>query len=161
MRELFVRLRSIAAPDLPGLDLVARVRELHTRLGQLRPEAAERWQASIESCLSKWQRGSGQGAQSAGDGEVLVHGDLIPQNVIVRPDGSLCLIDWEYAHRGHGDEDLAGLAPVDEAAPAAAQQLAEWSLQPTRLSDRRQLRRLLDGLWLELVAAHGSVDSRA
>jgi hypothetical protein len=50
---------------------------------------------------------------------------------------------------------------VDEAAPAAAQQLAEWSLQPTRLSDRRQLRRLLDGLWLELVAAHGSVDSRA
>ncbi len=161
MRELFVRLRSIAAPDLPGLDLVARVRELHTRLGQLRPEAAERWQASIESCLSTWQRGSGQGAQSAGDGEVLVHGDLIPQNVIVRPDGSLCLIDWEYAHRGHGDEDLAGLAPVDEAAPAAAQQLAEWSLQPTRLSDRRQLRRLLDGLWLELVAAHGSVDSRA
>jgi aminoglycoside phosphotransferase (APT) family kinase protein len=160
MRELFVRLRSIAAPELPGLDLVARVRELHTRLGQLRPEAAGRWQALLESCVSVWQRDGGQRARSADDAEVLVHGDLIPRNVIVRPDGSLCLIDWEYAHRGHGDEDLAGLAPGHEVAPAAAQQLLDWSLQPTRLSDRRQLRRLLDGLWLELVAAQGLEESR-
>lgn len=161
MRELLGGLRSIAAPALPRLDLVARVRELHARLRQLRPEAAGRWQESLETCLSTWQRAEGQGVHPVGDGEVLVHGDLIPQNVIVRPDGSLCLIDWEYAHRGHGDEDLAGLAPGDETAPWSARRLVEWSLQPARLADRRLLRRLLDGLWLELAAAHVPNDSRA
>lgn len=39
--------------------------------------------------------------------QCLVHGDLIPENFIRRADGSLSLIDWEYAGNGLPEIDLA------------------------------------------------------
>ena len=38
---------------------------------------------------------------------VLVHGDLLGQNILVDPDGPPSVIDWEYAQRGDPAHDLA------------------------------------------------------
>lgn len=38
---------------------------------------------------------------------VLVHGDLLGQNILIDPDGPLAVIDWEYARRGDPAYDLA------------------------------------------------------
>jgi len=40
----------------------------------------------------------------------LIHGDMKSANVLVRPDGSVRLIDWEIAAIGDGLWDLAGIA---------------------------------------------------
>jgi aminoglycoside phosphotransferase len=48
-------------------------------------------------------------ATAAGDGQVLVHGDYGPQNVLLDP-GALeitAVLDWEWAHAGHPVEDIA------------------------------------------------------
>jgi hypothetical protein len=46
----------------------------------------------------------------------LVYGDIHPSNVIVRPDGRLCLVDFEFSHAGIGGigkaADIYGLACV-------------------------------------------------
>jgi aminoglycoside phosphotransferase (APT) family kinase protein len=39
----------------------------------------------------------------------LVHGDLNPTNILVADDGSMCLLDWEFAHVGDPREDLGML----------------------------------------------------
>lgn len=39
----------------------------------------------------------------------LVHGDLNPTNILVAEDGSLSLLDWEFAHIGDPREDLGML----------------------------------------------------
>ena len=36
-----------------------------------------------------------------------MHGDLLGQNILVDPDGSPSVIDWEYAQRGDPAHDLA------------------------------------------------------
>ena len=46
---------------------------------------------------------------TAGDGQVLVHGDYGPQNVLLHP-ATLqitAVLDWEWAHAGHPVEDIA------------------------------------------------------
>lgn len=137
MQELLARLRSIDASRLPRLDLPNRLRELHDRLASRSADHASSYGHEVAWCIERLE-------MIPDHGSVLVHGDLTPENVIVRPDGSLCLIDWEYAHRGHGDEDLAGLA-LD--APRAE----EWSLAPEEFAVRIRARRLLDGLWRALA----------
>lgn len=137
MRELLARVRSIDASRLPRLDLPIRLRELHDRLASRSADQASSYRFDVEWCIERLEA-------IKDDDSTLVHGDLTPENVIVRADGSLCLIDWEYAHRGHGDEDLAGLA-LD--APRAG----EWSLSPEAFPVRIRARRLLDGLWRELA----------
>jgi tRNA A-37 threonylcarbamoyl transferase component Bud32 len=37
----------------------------------------------------------------------LCHGDFNPTNVIVKPDGTFCLIDWAHATQGNGSADVA------------------------------------------------------
>lgn len=137
MQALLSRLRSIDASRLPRLDLPNRLRELHGRLALRSADHARSYDSDVAWCIER--------LEMIPDHEsVLVHGDLTPENVIVRADGSLCLIDWEYAHRGQGDEDLAGLASD---APSAQ----EWSLAPEEFPVRVRARRLLDGLWRELA----------
>lgn len=137
MQTLIARLRSIDASSLPTLDLSARLSELHERLARRAPERADVYQAELEACLAGL-------ANVTRGAEVLVHGDLIPENILVRDDGSLCLLDWEYAHRGQGDEDLAGLA-LEHA------ELGAWSLAPDDFECRVRARRLLNELWHALA----------
>lgn len=139
MYELLSQLRTIVAGALPRIDLLSRARELHSRLARVDPAAALRHQMNLGGELTE--------VESAG---VLVHGDLTPENIIVRADGSLCLIDWEYAHQGHADEDLAGLLPTSVPTPSWA---IDWAIRSDQLPQRIGIRRLLDGLWLDLAAA--------
>ena len=44
---------------------------------------------------------------------VLVHGDYGGANVLLRPDGQLSIVDWEWAHAGDPGYDLARLAWQD------------------------------------------------
>jgi aminoglycoside phosphotransferase len=48
-------------------------------------------------------------ATAAGDGQVLVHGDYGPQNVLLDPAALeiTAVLDWEWAHTGHPVEDIA------------------------------------------------------
>lgn len=142
MHELISRLRSIDPSPLPTLDVAARLLELHDRLERHAPERARSYRHELDWCSERM-------ALIGGPVTALVHGDLTPDNVLVRADGSLCLIDWEYAHRGHGDEDLAGLA-------LATRGLDEWSLAPEEFDVRVRARGLLDDLWRELAAALAS-----
>ena len=135
---LIGQLRAIDASRLPVLNIPDRLLALHERLARCAPHRAQRYQAEVDGCIDRMT------AISSGRG-VLVHGDLTPENVIVRDDGSLCLIDWEYAHCGHGDVDLAGLALENRG-------LDDWSLAPVELDARVRSRRLLDELWRELAA---------
>ena len=41
------------------------------------------------------------------DGEVVVHHDVAPYNTILRPDGGLTVIDWDFCAPGDPVEDLA------------------------------------------------------
>lgn len=161
MAELLARLREVPAPGLPRLDLPHRVRQLHRRLAARDAARAAAFTADIEAAIDRWQRTlSSGGAEAAGRGEVcLVHGDLTPGNVLVRPDGSLLLLDWEYAHAGGPWDELAALcATFDAAAPGGATALADWvatvpAPDAARFGSTRQLRRLLDALWYALMAA--------
>jgi hypothetical protein len=38
------------------------------------------------------------------------HNDLLPGNILIAPDGGVCLVDWEYAGMGHPMFDLGNLA---------------------------------------------------
>ena len=149
VRELLDRLRGISSVSLPPLDLVRRLGELQRHLVFASPQRAARWAKDVDEMIA-------QAESVSGIGGVLVHGDVNPANVIVRGDGSLCLIDWEYAHCGHADEDLAGLAA---GCSAHATELASWSLQPEGFERRTRLRALLDAVWLDLAAVSDSAAS--
>jgi len=144
MQALISRLRSIDSTELPTLDIGDRLRQLHDRLSRVAPTCAERYQVEVRECIA-------QLAMISSAGTVLVHGDLSFENVIVREDRSLCLIDWEYAHCGHPDEDLAGLAITTPG-------MEEWSLALEEFPLRVRARRLLDELWRQLAAALASDD---
>lgn len=148
---LLARLRSVSAPGLPPLDLAARVSLLHRRLAQRDAVAAARFDAELATALPQWQRTTTVSSTEAACAPCLVHGDLTPGNVLVRPDGSLLLLDWEYAHAGGAWDDLAAMMAGEPRVPAAwasAVPLAERG----RFDAMLRLRRLLDALWHALRA---------
>jgi len=49
--------------------------------------------------------------EQAAYGESLLHGDVRADNMLVRPDGSLVLVDWPWAARGAPLVDLVWFAP--------------------------------------------------
>jgi len=149
--ETIKKLRCIDAAGLPGIDLPARLLALHTRLAGLDALAARAWAAPLRQFMRRWHRGAA-GSASVLAGRVLVHGDLGPGNLIVQADGRPCLLDFEYAHRGHPDEDLAGLAAQPGVEASLAARLHAASVDPGAFADRVELRRLLDGVWVALAA---------
>jgi aminoglycoside phosphotransferase (APT) family kinase protein len=96
----------------------------------------------LRRAVDETNRGADASTSTHASTPVLVHGDLSPANILLRADGAPCLLDWEYAHRGHPDEDLAGLvAQLDTDSPLIGE-LARWWVE---------LRRVLDGLWHALA----------
>lgn len=160
MRAALDALRGVQSSiEIPTLALEQRIVELQDRLravdrsaaGRLAPDCVA---ARIGLTRYDWSR--------AGE-RCLVHSDLGPHNVLVRGDGSLSLLDWEYAHVGHAFEDLAGLqiaagADAVELRPL----LLEWCAALPAIDDPAgrldalvMARRTLDALWLALVEARG------
>lgn len=152
MRDLLERLQTIDAQSLPRIDPAERLAELFARLEKVDATGALQFAPAVKDALAA--AGAMTDSMTSGNqGGSLVHGDLSCDNVIVRSDGSLCLIDWEYAHRGRADEDLAGL--VASSLPSSAL-LASWSRAPRDFAVRVQIRRLLDAIWYALAARVGS-----
>ena len=54
-----------------------------------------------------WRRAPGSALH---DGQVVVHHDVSPYNTVRRPDGSLVVLDWDFARPGDPIEDLAWAA---------------------------------------------------
>lgn len=162
MWQLLERLRGIEATELPVIDLAGRTLELHRRLAELEPARARAREAELANTLAEWRAaGCDRTAELC-----LVHGDLAPANLRVTAAGEWRLIDWEYAHRGHPHEDLAGLIVCSEAVSGRPANLDRWRseyLPPHALSEaqwqalaaRVALRRLLDALWSDVAGAAG------
>lgn len=151
------QLHQIPCGDLPTLSLSARCQVLHGRLAQC---AAARARVH-ENALREVMASSAELSLRPSNETVLVHGDLHRENVIVRAGyADWILIDWEYAHRGHDLEDLAGVLTEH---PGSFEQLARgqgelaavlressWSPAWEALQSAIRVRQLLNDLWSDL-----------
>jgi aminoglycoside phosphotransferase (APT) family kinase protein len=145
--ELLTVLRELPAAPLPVVHLADRAVRLHRELETIAPGLARRWDASLQGCFEEWQREPALALEAL---ECFVHGDLSTDNLLGTPEGGLVLLDFEYAHRGHRLEDLAGLV-VSGAVPT--DQWRDWlSAQDRPLFETLlRTRTLLDGLWTDLA----------
>jgi aminoglycoside phosphotransferase (APT) family kinase protein len=160
MRVTLEALRSVQpSADIPTLFLEDRIATLQERLFVADRSAARRLDADCDAARAtlanyEWSQAAGR---------CLVHSDLGPHNVLVNGDGSLMLLDWEYAHVGHVFEDFAGLqVAAGHDAAELRPLLLEWcAAQPAlddpagRLDALVMARRTLDAQWLALVEARG------
>lgn len=154
------RLQHIPGDDLPTLCLLERCMLLHSRLLELDAGRAREHEPALRALHARTTATASRGESRS----VFVHGDLHSANVIVRASSAdWCLLDWEYAHRGHALEDLAGVL-VEQ--PAMLQALARgqgalalalresgWSLSLSSLEAACEVRRVLNAVWLDLFAA--------
>jgi Phosphotransferase enzyme family len=69
----------------------------------------------------------------------LIHGDAKASNVLVRGDGSVCVIDWEIAALGDGLWDVAGIMH--------SMLIPQYQVVEDLASAERRARPLLDALW--------------
>ena len=159
MRDVLERLRAVPAASLPPLDLSARVQLLHARLAARDAARAAAHSAAVEGALAAWRCASStapayaaRAARAAGASPCLVHGDLVPGNVLVRGDGALLLLDWEYAYAGGPWDDLAALCAAAEGEPFGDWAAAVPAVERDRFEAMRRLRRSLDALWYALAA---------
>lgn len=152
-------LRSVPCDDIPTLSRMTRCQTLHMRLRQRDAAKARTYDLRLSS-LAAADSEVGEGGS---DHTVLVHGDLHRKNIFV-PAGTdrWLLIDWEYAHRGHELEDLAGVLAdhpgsfealaAERGELAAALRESCWSPSVQGLGHALALRRLLNDLWADLYA---------
>ena len=145
------RLRSISCDHLPTFSLATRCQQLHQRLSEFDAGRGRRMHSRVQAL-------SQENHLSA---DTLVHGDLHRQNVVVRiADSRWCLLDWEYAHRGHAWEDLAGVladhpGQLEELECGRGALAASWgdhdeSLPLADLRAAVALRSLMNELWTDL-----------
>lgn len=149
--DVLAQLGAIRCEQLPTVCVSSRCRQLHAHLAKRDALRARRTEARVKALA----------AQSFGVADGLVHGDLHAQNVLIRPEtGRWCLLDWEYAHRGHALEDLAGvladhpdqLTALEQGRGelAIALREADWSISMVDLRAAVALRSLLNELWTDL-----------
>lgn len=110
-------------------DFVAdRIRLPLANAGQVPSALRDRFDRFLDDLDSRGEAGRLLDAGAAG----VVHGDLIPPNVLRRPDGSMRVLDWENPRSGSAAWDLASV---------------------------RKTFRLGDGAWEALLASVDSVPS--
>lgn len=161
MHEMLERLRGVPADGLAPLDLPERVRLLHRRLAARDAARATMHAPAVEQALAAWGAASSLGPQSGSQSPCLVHGDLTRGNILVREDGSLLLLDWEYAHAGGPWDDLAALCAAAEDDASARWASSVPVTEHARFAAMRDLRRTLDALWYALAAALGAAPQAA
>lgn len=158
---VLAQLGAIRCEQLPTVCVGSRCRELHAHLAERDARRAQRTEARVRA-LAVQSVGTADGLVAAGlVADRLVHGDLHAQNVLIRSEtGRWCLLDWEYAHRGHALEDLAGvladhpdqLVALEQGRGelAVALREADWSISMNQLRAAVALRVLLNELWTDL-----------
>lgn len=158
---VLAQLGAIRCEQLPTVCLSSRCRELHAHLAKRDARRAQRTEARVRDLASQGDQAAEGWVAHGLVADRLVHGDLHAQNVLIRSEtGRWCLLDWEYAHRGHALEDLAGvLADHPEQLVALEQgrgelalalREADWSISMNQLRAAVALRSLLNELWTDL-----------
>lgn len=92
-----------------------------------------------------WRRAPGASLRA---GQVIVHHDVSPYNTVRRPDGSLVVLDWDFARPGNPIEDLAWAAWRWVPLMAGREWHAEYGVgddEDVRDRQKRHLAALLDG----------------
>jgi hypothetical protein len=89
-------------PYLPAADAGAH-RASARQVARLLPHLADR----VQDLAARVDAGLAGSADEAG---ALCHGDFSADQVVLRPDGAVSLIDWDHACTGAGGDDLAGAA---------------------------------------------------
>ena len=119
----------------------------------VRREAADAFADGLAAACAAWRPWSDDaaGVDAVREAPCLVHGDPTPGNVIIRPDGTLLLLDWEYAQAGGPWDDLAALVAGEPDAPPGWSAEVPSDARP-RFDAALRLRRLLDALWHALRA---------
>ncbi len=82
------------------------------------------------------------------EGQVVVHHDVSPYNSVRRPDGSLVVLDWDFARPGDPVEDVAWAAWRWVPLMAGSSWHAEYGLdgaEDVRCRQQRNLAALVDG----------------
>ena len=87
----------------------------------------------------------------------LCHGDFNPSNVIVRPDGGICVLDWSHATQGNASADAARTYLLFKLAKKDA--LAEKYLKLFCKKSDTAIQYVQK--WLPIVAASQSVKGKA
>lgn len=115
------------APEVLGTDGCGRevLRWVEGEVGLFDPGPLPPWFAGVEACMAvgRWlrrfhdaQRGHAPDpalpwrmvpGRTLAPGEVVLHHDVAPYNVVHRPDGGLAVIDWDFCAPGDPVEDLA------------------------------------------------------
>jgi len=142
-------LRTLPAEPLPVVHLADRASRLQRRLAEVAPDVAQRWERPLERCVREWESEPELAPLKL---DCFVHGDVSTDNLLCQSDGRLMLLDFEYAHRGHRLEDLAGVVVSGAVEPR------RWvSWVPRRdqalFATLVRTRTLLDGLWTDLAWA--------
>lgn len=91
----------------------------------------------------------------------LVHGDLIPENFIRRADGSLSLIDWEYAGNGQAETDIALLIANFDLSPDAARDFiaAYGGVDPVLVAQFQIAAAIREALWCQVQLRFGTMSA--
>jgi aminoglycoside phosphotransferase (APT) family kinase protein len=146
--DLLAALRALPVAELPVIHLADRATRLHRELAALSPQLAQRWDALLANCVNHWQSEPSLAHPAL---DCFVHGDVSAENLLCTADGGLILLDFEYAHRGHRLEDLAGMV-VSSA--VAASHWVHWVRAPDRalFETLVRTRGLLNGLWGDLAS---------
>ncbi len=97
-------------PYLPAADAGAHGASAR-QVARLLPHLADR----VHDLAARVEAGL---APVADDAAVLCHGDFSADQVVLRPDGAVSLIDWDHACTGAAGDDLAGAAAAGLEGPA-------------------------------------------
>ncbi|MEZ4753323.1 MAG: phosphotransferase [Bdellovibrionota bacterium] len=83
-------------------EIIERVDKLQSQVVQLGLEIPDKIKFARDRIIDAFNR-----ASEIGNSSVLSHNDCLPENVLLKVDGSVELIDWELAGKGLGIFDVA------------------------------------------------------
>lgn len=131
--------------ELPAWQEAARaLGRLHTRAS---PSSMRGWSGWWDGALDSPDHSSavGRARETLGAApRVLVHGEAYPANILVRPNDSICLLDWESAAAGPAAIDVAALVtgwpePAATTLLAAYASTAPWVVPVSHVAAARLL----------------------
>jgi hypothetical protein len=110
-------------PESPDLHAVAGI--LNSLAGLTLPDTAKQWPET------RYDRYAADGTARLLAGNALLHGDINPDNILIRPHGDATLVDWAWPAHGAAFIDPACLAVQLIAAGHTPAQAETWASRCT------------------------------